>query len=704
MDNFRRSNISLNPINQSHSASPSRVPSVSEIRSRYESAQVDLMVYLKWIIVLIGVVIGILFVKSLVGDSKIEQCAAKTQSFHTRVKDYFRGEEASPRESEVQPGPTPRSAEGFWSYFLPGWAYSELNAIQGKLQTLRPQVQPRLPELPTLESIRTHPGRFNISLADVAQLSAQQLKERFPVEDLVRAVDALTGHGTLGLNPSSAEIEHSRTTAADELMRTEELSRQLQKNTTADLVLKLHQLRSSTEAVAAKRKQINELRISVISAARSLTSCQEREVEQHQVMQDDKLAEAQLQAKIAQLEEKESRISKQIEEKELSLSQNDRQNREVLTALTQRENQLKTKLTRKPTLEQNVTKWRKRLTEVASEIDVLVKKLSEAKEQKAAFEAQHRSSMEQPARLRNDLEVLEVKKKLVEMRLNSLTARKQVKNLLNTLVPDKEKGSSLETIMDKKLTEEKQLLEFVEQYDRDTNPVPDIPVEMKRQIERDESSFQAIIQKYREWQKVVEDYDASDEDIRKLEVQLREVEEQIRLLQKRISEYKGQENLYTERMHVFETGISSAQRTIEKLEAEAKQINGYIVQGQTEVAAWKEDWEKVQEEIRGKESEFRVYRQTIDQNFIELDKERETNRVALEAERGYLKEVRARLHSISESLTVIRTDCTTTKAMYLKVAQLLPQLQHIISHDTQTIAQLKKEIARLVEPFTQLGV
>ena len=720
MDNFRRSNVSLNPANQSQSMSGSRVPSVYETRSRYESAQVDLMVYLKWIVVLIGAIIGVLFLKTMLGENAIGQCVERSTSFRSRVRDYIAPGAVPRTESPAQRGPA-RLNEGFWSYFLPSWGYSELGAIQERLEGKRFAVRPALPELPSAEGIRAHPARFNVSLAAASQLPAEQLKARFPPAALLEGLERLVGVGHFGESAGPNEAERSRAAVAADLQRAEELGRRLQQNTTVEIVLKLHDLRASTEAQAAKRGQLNELRIRVLAAAQSLSECETRESAQQATMDADEREERELAARVAEQEEAQAELRRLAAleqvvaigecgldfnrdfsprpQKEKSLNEKDRVNRERVVSLTNRAAQLKANLARRATVSQSIAERQRRAQQLTAELAQQRTRLAAALQQKAEFEAEHAHFTAEPRLLQDELRRLEARRKVLTMRLNSLITHRQIKHLLSTLVPGKDKKSTLETIMGEKLSEEQELLEVVERYDKEGRPVPDAPDELKRQIARDTTNFQTIMQKYEEWERVVEGYDVSEIDIKQLQRQLLEIEEQIRALQRRVADFKGKENTHSDRLLSLEGGINHLQHAMAQNEAEARGHSEWIAQATKDMQEWSEAWEALQTEIAAKNSEFTAYKQNVQQSFAELDRKREAAQGALELHRAQLRELAQRLNGRRERLAAIRADCASIKAFYLRVSEMLPELQALFAHDDQLLAQVRRDLAELIQPF-----
>lgn len=211
MDQFRRSNV---PLNQSQSLYTSNVMSSNAANlSQYESAQIDLMYYLKWVILVIGVVIAAIFLKALFGGAPCKtDCDAQPtyfQSFKNYIAKTFSfgrsrarpkpADKEPPREREYQSSSESRGREraerqtekpegqkeGFWSNILPSAACKGLSDFKEKLKNYRFAVRPFLPEMPSVEAIKATPARFNISLSEMSTTPASEIKYKFPPERLV---------------------------------------------------------------------------------------------------------------------------------------------------------------------------------------------------------------------------------------------------------------------------------------------------------------------------------------------------------------------------------------------------------------------------------------------------------------------------------------------------------------------------------------
>lgn len=689
MDNFRRSNVSLSQANQSHLGSPDRVPSVYESRARYETEQLDLVRYLRWVIVLIGAIVAALFLKALLGAQRPQRCVEASPA--TKLREYF-----------VPNGSAASTAESFWAQLLPSRAQGGLGGVQDRLRTQRFSVTAALPELPSTESIRANPAHFNLSLAELDATPVERLTARFPAAQVLAGLQTLIGGPEVGAEAGAAELERSRADISAQLRRLDELERLLQHNTTAELVLKLNDLRGSGQALTAKRAQLNDLRARFLAAARVLTDCEDRERERDASLASDRQLAAELREKLSVLDVTAAELKRRIEEKEQSLSESDRENRERILALTTRAAQLKANLARRPAVERAIAEKRQREQQLSAEVARLQARLNELGTQRAALESDHQRFMAQPRELQTELEAFEAKKRIVSMRLNSMLTHRQIKTLLATLVPARDQKTALKSIMDEKLSEEKELLETVQRYQADGAAVSAEPEDLRRQIERDQTNFKQILEKYAEWQKVVDDYDASDEDITVVQVQMQEVEEKVLKLQLRLGEFKGKQDVFAERLRALDEGVAAAQARVAEAEAEGRSIASWILQTGSDLAGWQDAWQTLQAEIDAKNSEFAAYKANVEQSFGDLDKQRESVHAAVDEHRAQLAEVLDRAKAASDRLAAARGECAAVKALYAKVSEMLPTLQALFGHDLRVFAQLKKELAALTEPFAQL--
>lgn len=107
MDQYRRSNV---PLNQSQSLFASNVVSTNAANiSQYESAQIDLMYYLKWVILIIGIVIAGIFLKAIFGGQNCQKDCQVQPSYARQLKNYFSKLFSSDR-SRSKPKPADKSA------------------------------------------------------------------------------------------------------------------------------------------------------------------------------------------------------------------------------------------------------------------------------------------------------------------------------------------------------------------------------------------------------------------------------------------------------------------------------------------------------------------------------------------------------------------------------------------------------------------
>lgn len=99
--------------------------------------------------------------------------------------------------------------------------------------------------------------------------------------------------------------------------------------------------------------------------------------------------------------------------------------------------------------------------------------------------------------------------KIFELRLGTYLTHKDLKEVILSLIPEKEKTATLARIYSGTIDEKKALLEIINNYDRELKEKAVI----EEQIEKDRQNFREIMQKFLDLQKTVNEYQIGEDKI-----------------------------------------------------------------------------------------------------------------------------------------------------------------------------------------------
>mgnify|MGYP003587919081 CR=1 FL=1 len=698
-------------------STPSRLDSFIENRSRYETAQLDLMVYLKWIILVIGVAIVVLLLKAMfappcsAGSAAAEEtCRAESLLARTKryVEEMFVGTAKVQKASETERPKDVLLEEdvgdlaqpdkgGFWSNLLPklGFGCDSWRQLHERLSSQSFSVRPTLPPLPSVEEIKAFPAKFGVDLAQARRMPAAEARAAAPPEQLLARLAEAAGVPADDPRLAADGVAQRRPPLSDAVERVQAAEKSLAEGPQSDLRLRLNDLSGSFRSLAAKRAQVASLHARVASALDELTRCDAGlgDLRDHAVSESQRLQERReaLKAGSARI----SSLRSRIEEKERSLSDAERRLRTKAVDLATRRSAAAAAAASRPATEAAIAAKLAEADAADQEATRLEAAYAKDLQGKQQLEAELKDMLAKKDSLQSKLDDIN---KLIEISEEGLRRRLSREELRRTIesITDNNHRDSIEKKLNERLADETAVVNEIFAED------PAESARLAEFISKDEAQIKNVLKIYDEFTESLRNFKGGEISI-----------EEIR---KTISDNKAQQSSLSSQLAQATSAASDLKNRVDRLNSslgvagsadrnrrdESRRLRAWAAEKRSELEKLEREAEIIEKEVKDAEAEALAEREGIRSRFEGLDEELareiEDNR-KLAAEVGELEKT---VKTVADREALKASECAALKGFYLKAAEMVPVLRNHIEEDREKLDELKKGVFKTIDDFVNL--
>lgn len=685
-----------------------------ENRSRYESAQVDLMVYLKWIIVLIGVAIVVLLLKALffsppAAPADAVQCS--NESYLDQAKNYFydlffgsdddsekahgSAKTATMREANTQRGALDGKDDGrqeekeggFWRNLLPslGFGCDSWKSLHDKMLNQRYSVRPTLPDLPSVEAIKANPARFNVSMPHMTALPTSELKGAHPPDQILHKLAKI----------AQVSPENPKASLMNDSEKVKNAEKNLGDKPQSDLRLKLNDLNGSFKSMAAKKGQIANLYSKFEHSLKDLNKCESEEADLNLQLAAEREVENKLKEDLKSNESMDAMLKAQIEEKEKTLSDGDRKHRKRAVDLAGREKELKAALDQRPFAEKQMQEKLARATAADAEADKIEKNYQSDLGNKSALERELKTYTTQRDDLNRQLEEVTRFISISEEAISKQISREELKKMIEGIT-DPHKRATIGKKLDEHLSDDKVIVNEV--FGDNSKEGRDL----KEFIDKNEQQIKTVLNLYDSLSESLKTFKGGEISIEATRKQITQYRNQQKELQKELADLDRKIADLKARLDRLNLALGAKGSRDKELRDEARSAREWVEKKRLELEGLEQQRAALAREIKELEEEQQAHHQSVNSRFGNLDAQR--NLIREEHKNILLKlgELVPKVKALEAALEKKRSDCAALKGFYKKTAELVPVLREHFDADRKTLSDLKDSVMNIVGEFVNL--
>lgn len=698
-------------------STPSRLDSFIENRSRYETAQLDLMVYLKWIIFVIGIAIVVLLLKAMfappctAGSTSTEE-SCKGESIITRTKRYFeevflgtgKGEKGKYIEKpkdvvlEEEGGDLAQAEKGgFWSNLLPklGFGCDSWRQLHERLSSQSFSVRPTLPPLPSVEEIKASPAKFGVDLAQARRMPTAEARAVAPPEQLLARLAEAAGLPADDPRLAADGVAQRRPPLSDAVERVQAAEKSLSEGPQSDLRLRLNDLSGSFRSLAAKRAQVASLHTRVTSALDELTRCDAglADLRDHAVTESQRLQDRReaLKAGAARI----NSLRARIEEKERSLSDAERRLRTKAVDLATRRSAAAAAAANRPATEAAIAAKLAEADAADKEATRLEAAYAKDLQGKQQLEEELKDMLAKKDSLKSKLDDIN---KLIEISEEGLRRRLSREELRRTIesITDNNHRDSIERKLNERLADETAVVNEIFAED------PAESAKLAEFISKDEAQIKNVLKIYDEFTESLRNFKGGEISIEEIKRTISDNKAQQSSLSSQLAQATSAASDLKNRIDRLNSSLGAAGSADRNRRDESRQLRAWAVEKRSELEKLEKEAEIIEKEVKEAEAQALAEREGIRSRFEGLDEELareiEDNR-KLGIEVGELEKI---VKTVADKEAMKATECAALKGFYLKAAEMVPVLRSHIEEDREKLDELKKGVFRTIDDFVNL--
>lgn len=344
---------------------------------------------------------------------------------------------------------------------------------------------------------------------------------------ILGAFDKIIGYKSLGLNMSkdAAKKIHSYFTA--------ERNRYAEVRVLTD--------NDFVEGVRENAKNLDTYQQAIVDSKEITHTYREKFIALFKELELTKSASDEIDSKIKEASERKlnlgnqlDQLKQQLDSTEGSLDDHAKKEKglteEETSAITKIRLQKESILTQKADSMQKLKKLENDYSAEYSHIQSLKTQYNFKKEELERIQKEHASNNTTLNSSKSKLQSLDLQKNFLSIRLNVLISTKEIKNLLESVLNKDTNIDDLKALMDNKINNEERLLKLNDLFNKESQKISekgdgdDKSSELKNYIEKDKEDYLKIVESYKEFKKVVEEYGDEDFEINNLKIRIKEIE------------------------------------------------------------------------------------------------------------------------------------------------------------------------------------
>lgn len=505
-------------------------------------------------------------------------------------------DEGGDQETDVSEGGRP-DGDDLWYYpNLRRRVCGQVSVLENKVVNQLFSVSDRAEGLPSYDQInekdlRNEDGSYK-------QPSPQEADAK--LKSVVSGFNDLIAVNNLDLPSKDSEFERLDTLLDDSRGEFKEAEKLLDNEYLFDIKLNINDLTNSHSNLVTKKKQLNRYRKELFFFLNSLETNKQRlqDLTEKQTRKEELVRDSE--RKLTEAKDRADLIKEKVADKEKNLTDEEKKSLAELREVGDKIEDIKYRIKNKDKVKANCKKYKAKIDENEKTIDQNNITLSGYLVQINNYEDDRRDLSSQLKDKKDSRKMREVEKSVLTSKLSTYLQDQSIKNFLGKLVNEKSNMSELSQLIDKKINDEKQLVDEINQYKelkKSLNITFTISEEdsdkITPDVKKNTDNFKKIMNRYIGLKKVVDEYEdpelkieiltsdiqkieddqrALDKEIARLENELGRIENKLKTLQAKTEYLTDKNTNLSEENEAHKTYIEESEVSLNEAQANLKQL------------------------------------------------------------------------------------------------------------------------------------